>query len=80
MNTVQLRIILLFCHLVATANMPYKCCVFGCNSNYDNTTETIPIFRFPRDEKLKKKWLQALQNIVNYTENIRICRKHWPEV
>ena len=44
--------------------MTKKCCVPGCTGNYDNG-EKCSVFRFPKDEEEKKKWLR------------KISRKDW---
>ncbi|ENN70625.1 hypothetical protein D910_03252 [Dendroctonus ponderosae] len=57
-----------------------KCCVIGCRTGYDNSTEKYSAFKFPRDENLKKKWLLAIgrQNFTpsNYAG---VCEKHFLE-
>ena len=31
--------------------MPMKCCIFSCRSNYEGTTEYVPVFSFPDMDK-----------------------------
>ena len=28
-----------------------KCCIFSCRSNYEGTTEYVPVFSFPDKDK-----------------------------
>ena len=67
--------------------MPYicvmvnKCCVPGCNSNYDSTVAKeglIRCFSFPKDENTKKIWLRKIsrQNLP-VTKNTVVCIKHF---
>ena len=43
------------------ARMPRKCSVFNCKSNYDSTTEKIPVFGFPNDPDERQRWLNVLR-------------------
>ena len=36
--------------------MVYKCCVEECQSNYDKTTVDVPVFSFPKNIELAKRW------------------------
>ena len=45
--------------------MGYKCCVFGCNSNYQHlrkdkreTLVNVTVFSFPKSESLRKEWIK----------------------
>ena len=38
-------------------NMPNKCSVPGCNTDYQ-LCQTKPVFKFPQDQVLSKKWLE----------------------
>ncbi|VEN47666.1 unnamed protein product [Callosobruchus maculatus] len=41
--------------------MPPKCVVPGCTSNYASNKEGyITVFKFPRDEHLKQKWVKSI--------------------
>jgi hypothetical protein len=58
--------------------MPYKCCVYGCKSNYA-TGEKRTVFSFPAEESERQRWIQCLPNRgFVWTENKRICELHWP--
>ena len=39
--------------------LPNKCSVPGCNTNYQ-LCQTKPVFKFPQDQVLSKKWLESL--------------------
>ncbi|KAH9383528.1 hypothetical protein HPB48_025100 [Haemaphysalis longicornis] len=57
--------------------MPNKCCVPRCRGNYKNGSK-VRIFRFPKDEELRQKWIRAIPR-ENYlpTENTRVCELHF---
>lgn len=60
--------------------MVYTCCVPKCNSGYrsSSSVEKIPIFRFPRDEELKAKWLKAIpRKNWKLSDSHRVCAKHF---
>ena len=72
--------------------MPYKCSIYGCRKKYRKTLKEIEhqnvddddddahLFRFPDDIKERDKWIKALPNAdFTWTENKRICEKHWEE-
>ncbi|XP_044262768.1 uncharacterized protein LOC123010130 [Tribolium madens] len=46
--------------------MPSRCCVPGCNSNYDSTLKakqnnrSISVFKFPKNEQRKQAWIKAI--------------------
>ena len=58
--------------------MPNKCCVYGCTSNYGGRQYTKS-YSFPNDSDEKCKWKSCLPNAVNVTRNTKVCSKHWPE-
>ena len=65
--------------------MPSRCCVGGCQSNYDEeierTGEVVPVFSFPsyKDRVRKRKlWFDSLPSVVEDTTSKKICIKHWP--
>ena len=60
--------------------MVLKCCVPMCNSNYATTEGTVSIYKLPRKEDDRKKWIAAIPraNIV-ISKYTAVCRKHWPE-
>ena len=62
------------------SNMPRKCCVPFCKSNY-KTGESIAVFRFPSDVEQARLWKTAIPRNWNSTEitsNTVVCAKHWP--
>ena len=40
--------------------MPRKCCVTGCNSNYDSVKNKTTTFRLPRDPEERQRWIKAI--------------------
>ena len=62
------------------SNMPRKCCVPFCKSNYE-TGESIAVFRFPSDVEQARLWKTAIPrnwNSIEITGNTVVCAKHWP--
>ena len=65
--------------------MGYKCCVFGCKSNYeyknDKQTTKVPhviIFSFPKSEELRSKWIRSIPNQdLKVTSNSTVCINHF---
>ena len=62
------------------------CCVPGCKTGYKCTktshqsSEAIPIFKFPVDPILKKKWIYAIpRQDWTVSPNHRVCVKHFTE-
>ena len=62
------------------SNMPYKCCVYNCSSNYITAKgEYVTVYRFPKDIVERDRWIKCLPNkIFVYSESKRVCCKHWP--
>ena len=67
--------------------MGYKCCIVGCDANYDTSIEnngtTYTVFEFPPINKypeLRQQWVRFV-NSVNWdaTDSSRICEKHFDE-
>ena len=61
--------------------MPNRCGVVNCDSNYDKA-RTCRIFRLPKDEIERQRWVNALpprENFVLNPSTFFICEKHWPE-
>lgn len=60
--------------------MPCSCSVPGCRSNYENKGPNITVFSFPKDSKLKQKWLQAI-NRPNFVPGkcASVCILHFDE-
>ena len=57
--------------------MGRKCCVTGCNGNYDKQNEEST-FRLPSDPEEKKRWLQALpRDNIPLTKDTAVCERHW---
>lgn len=40
--------------------MPRKCCVPGCTSNYGDKSSYTTVFRFPKDERTRQKWIRSI--------------------
>lgn len=65
--------------------MGYTCCVPKCRSGYKSAKRDIkgsrakvPIFKFPRDENLRQKWMRAIPRMCwGLSKNHRICGKHF---
>jgi hypothetical protein len=63
-------------------DMPRKCSVANCTTNYDtdSTVNLYHVYQMPRCPEKLKLWLSALPNIIEHvTDNMGICKKHWPE-
>jgi len=61
--------------------MPFKCCVFGCKTNYltDTTNVKYILYSFPKDQEKLERWINAMPNkFSRITTNMKICSKHWP--
>ena len=61
--------------------MPKKCSVGNCRGNYTSESEKVTVFSFPTDENERKRWLNALPNIIppeHVTKNMGVCCRHWP--
>ena len=66
--------------------MPTNCCVPLCTKKdkRDNQTgKKISLFRFPKEENLKKQWIHAIRRDVgpNFSINkgTRVCSRHFRE-
>ena len=68
--------------------MVYKCCVYGCKSNYEVRTKEfkskniklphIPVFTFPKNDDLREEWIRKIPNQdLKVTKNSRVCIKHF---
>ncbi|KAF2895580.1 hypothetical protein ILUMI_10590, partial [Ignelater luminosus] len=54
-----------------------SCCVPMCKSNYSDTTT---VFKFPKDEIRRKKWLNAIhRENFEVTDSSVVCIKHFDE-
>ena len=66
--------------------MVNSCVAPGCTAGYkkksddvrEGTVENVSLFKFPKDEALKKKWIARVRRI-NWTstDNSRLCEKHF---
>ncbi|KAG8287303.1 hypothetical protein J6590_041547 [Homalodisca vitripennis] len=59
-------------------NMPSKCCVPECKSNY--VKPFVNVFSFPKDPETFRTWLRAIhRDGYEVTSNSRVCIKHFDE-
>ena len=59
--------------------MPNKCGVANCQGNYNKQTKRR-VFRLPRDQLERQKWIAVLPPRENYVidpEKFFICEDHW---
>lgn len=57
--------------------MPRKCCVPECSSNYRGT-DYVTVFRFPTDEKQRTKWIRTIpRKDFTPTKDAVVCIKHF---
>ena len=59
------------------------CAAFGCNSRFDS--DKISFFKFPKDEKLRKRWIDKLNTGATSTKKLvpthhNLCAKHFEEI
>ncbi|BFZ10319.1 hypothetical protein BsWGS_13358 [Bradybaena similaris] len=63
--------------------MGRKCCVFGCQTGYRKrqTDQKITVYRFPKDEEKRRRWVASLPNQLNPKDinNMTVCALHWPK-
>ncbi|KAL3272020.1 hypothetical protein HHI36_022486, partial [Cryptolaemus montrouzieri] len=63
--------------------MPCCCSVLGCKSNYHSQlnrgAQTVSTFGLPKDEELRKQWLNNIPNDLSKIKNPRICSNHFIE-
>ena len=65
--------------------MGYKCCAFGCKSNYQylrkdkrETLVNVTFFSFSKSESLRKEWIQNIPNrYLKITKSTRVCINHF---
>lgn len=59
--------------------MPLKCCVPQCKGNYDSNSTKLSVYRFPKNEEERLKWVKVIPraNLI-VTKYTVVCRKHWP--
>ncbi|GBL93998.1 hypothetical protein AVEN_76715-1 [Araneus ventricosus] len=55
-----------------------KCCVPGCNSNFNNTDNYVSSFTFPKDATRKNQWVKSI-NRANFipSSTAVVCIKHF---
>ncbi|XP_039276032.1 THAP domain-containing protein 2 [Nilaparvata lugens] len=59
--------------------MGFCCCVPNCRGNYQKTSK-VSVFSFPKDETLKRKWIQAIRRKnFNPTKSSKVCEKHFDD-
>ena len=59
--------------------MVNKCSAGNCKSNYSSQKGPyIPVYKLPDDPTERALWISALPNKVSTSNNVRICRLHWP--
>ncbi|KAJ8910029.1 hypothetical protein NQ315_003459, partial [Exocentrus adspersus] len=62
--------------------MPLTCCIPYCKANCRTRSGPVTVFSFPKDEKLKQKWLTAIGGVgVNLipTQHSKVCIEHFCE-
>jgi len=65
--------------ILYVVDMPRKCSVGNCTSNYHSSEQNVRVYQFPSDPALRERWLSTLPNIVSdVTQNMGICELHWP--
>ena len=56
------------------------CVAVGCDSNsYKKDRKKVKFFRFPKDDVLKKKWIQIIRR-ENLPKDPSICELHFDEI
>ena len=58
--------------------MGKKCCVTGCEGNYNNGTKAS-VYRFPQNPAEKERWRKSIprDNIPTHPDTV-VCAAHWP--
>lgn len=56
--------------------MPYNCCVPNCHS-ISNRDKDLMFHKFPKDQRIVKKWLIAIRSGKKPTKYTKICSKHF---
>ena len=62
--------------------MVYTCCVPACKTGYKSVkgNDQIPLFRFPKDEECRKKWMNAIpRQQWTLSDSHRVCAKHFSD-
>ena len=59
--------------------MSMKCCIFSCRSNYEGTTEYVPMFSFPDKDKepdLRRRWTMFVNRVYWESDDSSVvCKK-----
>lgn len=58
-------------------SMPCNCSVLHCPSRFSQVDEGVYFHRFPKDETLRRKWIEACGVQTLNTENARVCSLHF---
>ena len=62
--------------------MGRKCCVYACKIYYSSEklkSDKISLYRFPKDETEKEKWMKAIPNAnLRVSKDTVVCALHWP--
>ena len=62
--------------------MEKKCCVYARKTNYSSEklkSDKILVYRFPKDETEKEKWIKAIANAnLRVSKDTAVCALHWP--
>ena len=60
--------------------MPFKCSVYNCRSNYKQAKSYCTVYRLPALAEERQHWVEAIPYFdlsgAN-SSNFRICEKHW---
>ena len=60
--------------------MPFKCLVYNCRSNYRQAKSYCTVYRLPALAEERQQWVEAIPYVdlsgAN-SSNFRICEKHW---
>ena len=60
--------------------MGYSCCVPGCKYNYTKDKPKVTVFKFPRIEELRQKWLQNIRRkFYRISQSTRVCIKYFKD-
>nr|CAH7765638.1 unnamed protein product [Callosobruchus chinensis] len=60
--------------------MVNKCCVPNCTGNYNSSGGKVQIFKFPKDQDLREKWLHAIRReSFQISEHSGVCHLQFLE-
>lgn len=57
--------------------MTRKCIIAGCKSGYASNAKRVSLFRVPKNNKLRAKWVKAIATTLNLTTAHSVCEKHF---